>query len=933
MNRFLSILFSFLSFSSFGQDGGNYSRQKLSLDKGWKFFQGDIPFPLVRGHRESYNNAKAGSALGAAAANFNDNAWQLVKLPHDWAVEAGFDKNENIAQGYRKRGIGWYRRQFKLDTTDKSKHLEIQFDGIATNATIWFNGMLMHRNYCGYTSMYLDITALARYGNEVNTIAVRADADAQEGWWYEGAGIYRHAWLLKRSPLHIKTDGVFAQPVKENGAWKIPMEVTLENSSEKSAKASVEMRVTDLSGKVISRQVDETIVNALQQNTVKSNLNVSSPTLWTLENPVRYLIKTIVRQNGIILDSLSTHVGFRTIRFDADSGFFLNDKNIKIQGVCNHQDHAGVGVAVPDALFEFRLRKLKEMGVNAYRCAHHPPSVEFLDLCDKMGIMVMDENRNFNTSPDYLEQLRWMVRRDRNHPSIILWSVFNEEPMQGSRQGFEMVRRMRAAVNSLDSTRPVTAAMNGGLFAQKNVSQAVDVVGFNYQSHMYDRFHKENPAMKLTSSEDVSAFQIRGEYKTDKAKNVMEDYDTEKAIWGSTHRKGWQMIDERPFLAGAFVWTGFDYRGEPSPFSWPTTSSLFGSMDLCGFPKTAYYIHQAQWIKDKPILKITPHWNWSDTLKSPIKVMVMSNADSVKLVLNGRAIAVQKVDKYEMNTFSVPFQAGKLEAFAYKNGREIARDKVETSGPAESIQLIADRLPLNGDGQDAVPVTVQVLDKKGRAVPTAQNLITFTIKGSGKIIGVGNGNPNSHELEKASKRSLFNGLAQVIVQADEGSETIELLAGSEGLKPFTLKIPVIKTEPVPFVKMINADVQLNDWRISAFSNARPNPREVIAENDMNSWMPTKTSELQRFTEGKYALYQSSFTMGSQANAQLHFNDIVGKAEIWLDDQLIYEKKNYEKANVDFPFTSQNKQYKLVVLMESETGKQAGLGGVVTVEIK
>ena len=311
----------------------------------------------------------------------------------------------------------------------------------------------------------------------------------------------------------------------------------------------------------------------------------------------------------------------------------------------------------------------------------------------------------------------------------------------------------------------------------------------------------------------------------------------------------------------------------------------------------------------------------------------MSNADSVKLVLNGRAIAVQKVDKYEMNTFSVPFQAGKLEAFAYKNGREIARDKVETSGPAESIQLIADRLPLNGDGQDAVPVTVQVLDKKGRAVPTAQNLITFTIKGSGKIIGVGNGNPNSHELEKASKRSLFNGLAQVIVQADEGSETIELLAGSEGLKPFTLKIPVIKTEPVPFVKMINADVQLNDWRISAFSNARPNPREVIAENDMNSWMPTKTSELQRFTEGKYALYQSSFTMGSQANAQLHFNDIVGKAEIWLDDQLIYEKKNYEKANVDFPFTSQNKQYKLVVLMESETGKQAGLGGVVTVEIK
>jgi beta-galactosidase len=890
----------------------------------------------VKGHRESYNNAKAGNAQGAAAANFNDKAWENVKLPHDWAVEGEFDKNENISQGYRKRGIGWYRRQFKLDTTDKGRHLEIQFDGIATNATIWFNGMLIHRNYCGYTSMYLDVSALVKFGDEINTIAVRIDADAQEGWWYEGAGIYRHVWLVKRSALHIKTDGVFAQPVKEKDTWKIPAEITFENSGEKGLKATHEVRVLDPSGKTIVSKTKEIEVGSLKQVTDTSNLSIPSPTRWTLENPVLYKVKTVLKTNGVILDSATTQVGFRTVRFDADSGFFLNDKNVKIQGVCNHQDHAGVGVAVPDALFEFRLRKLKEMGVNAYRCAHHPPSAEFLDLCDKMGIMVMDENRNFNISPDYIEQLRWMVRRDRNHPSIILWSVFNEEPMQGTAQGLEMVRRMSAEVKSLDGTRPVTAAMNGGLFAAKNVSQAVDVVGFNYQMQSYDRFHKENPSMKLTSSEDVSAFQIRGEYKTDKAKNIMEDYDTERAVWGSTHRKGWQMIDQRPFIAGAFVWTGFDYRGEPSPFSWPTASSLFGAMDLCGFPKTAFYIHQAQWIKDKPILKITPHWNWPDSTQDPVKVMVISNADSVKLVLNGKTIAGQKVDKYEMNTFAVPFKAGKLEAFAYKGGKEIAKDKIETTGSPFSVRLLSDRPELYGDGLDAMPITVQVVDKKGREVPTAQNLITFTIKGSGRIIGVGNGNPNAHELEKAHERSLFNGLAQVIIQAEQGSETIELVASSEGLKPFTLKIPVKKTEPIPFVSVISSDIQLDDWRVSAFSQSKPNPALSIAENDMNSWLPTKASELQTFSDGKYALYQSSFTLtdvGVDAKAKLHFKDIVGKAEIWLDDELVFDKKTYEKADVNVPFKGQNKKYKLVVLVESETGRQAGLGGIVNIEIK
>lgn len=925
---FFLLLISILSWKGEGQT----TSEKLSLDKGWRFFRGDIPFPIVKGHRESYNNAKAAGATAAAAANFNDKAWQSITLPHDWAVEGEFDKNENVSQGYRKRGIGWYRRQFKLATNDKGKHLEIQFDGIATHATIWLNGILIHRNFCGYTSMYLDITALAKYGDEVNTLAIRVDADAQEGWWYEGAGIYRHTWLLKRSPLHIATDGVYAQPIKKENTWKLPVEITLENNGTSTAKANIEVSILDAKGNILVSQNTQNEVGILERGVVNLSLSVDSPTLWTIENPYLYQVKTIVKQGNSILDSVVTSCGFRTIRFDADSGFFLNGKNIKIQGVCNHQDHAGVGVAVPESIIEFRLRKLKEMGVNAYRCSHHPPSVEFLDLCDKMGIMVMDENRNFNISPEYMSQLRWMVRRDRNHPSIILWSVFNEEPMQGSEQGYEMVRRMNAEVKSLDDTRPVTAAMNGGLFATKNVSQAVDVVGFNYQMQSYDRFHKENPTMKLTSSEDVSAFQVRGEYKTDKAKNIMDAYDSERAIWGATHRNAWKAIAERPFLAGAFVWTGFDYRGEPSPFTWPSASSFFGSMDLCGFPKTAFYIHQAQWIKDKPIINIAPHWNWADSVGKAIKVMVMSNADSLKLLLNGKLVAGQKVDKYEMNTFSVPYQKGKLEAVGYKNGKEVSRTKVETSDEPFAVQLIPDRSFLNGDGQDAMPITVKVLDKKGREVPTAQNLIQFKIKGGGKIIGVGNGNPNSHELEKVNQRSLFNGLAQVIVQADEDTNAIELVASTEGLKPFSLKIPVRKATIMPFVKVINSVVELNEWHISAFSDNKPNPTQEVAENDMNSWLPTKSAQLQLFTEGKYALLRTHFSLNDGSKERkLVFKNLIGKAEFWLDNQLIFKKDSNESTSISVPFSGQNKSYKLVILIETEKNQRAGLGGLVTIE--
>jgi len=778
-------------------------RQRLSLDKGWLFHLGDIPFAVPMTHDQTYNDSKAGNASGAAAVGYNDKDWEAVMLPHDWSAGLGFDSTLNVSEGYRHRGIGWYRRTFRLDPAEKGKHLELQFDGIATYSTIWVNGTLVHRNWCGYTSSYIDITQLAKYGDRPNVVAVRVDASAHEGWWYEGAGIYRHVWLVKRSPVHIITDGVYANPVRQpDGSWIIPAEVTLENSGKQPGTVQVEVGLYDSKGKLIDKGMASANVPALHQAGANVGLLVARPELWMLERPTLYTVRAVVRQNDSTVDEEAVRCGFRTIRFSADSGFFLNDRHVKLKGVCNHQDHAGVGVAVPDALWEFRLRKLKEMGVNAYRCAHNPPAAEFLQACDSLGILVMDENRNFNTSPEYIRQLQWMVRRDRNHPSVILWSVFNEEPMQGTENGYEMVRYMSARVKDLDTTRPVTAAQSGGQLEPVNVSQAVDVVGFNYQQYSYDEFHQRNPTMKMTSSEDVSGLMERGVYVTDKNTHLIDAYDLQAPDWGSTHRKTWKMIDERPFVAGCFIWTGFDYHGEPTPYTWPSASSFFGCMDLCGFPKTAFWLHEAQWRDDIDVLHLVPDWNWpADSIGKKIRVMALSNADSVKLVLNGKIISGRKVDKYEMNTWFVPYAPGRLEAIGYKKGKIVSRYKTETTGEPVTLELVADRDALKNDGWDAMPVTVQVLDSKGRPVPTANIRIKFEVSGGGRIIGLGNGDPNSHEPEKGDTRSLFNGLAQVIVQSKEGETSpLVLTAIAPGLKPATITIPVRSVPAAPFVK-------------------------------------------------------------------------------------------------------------------------------------
>lgn len=795
-------------------------RETLSLDEGWRIHLGDIPresFPggqgvNLYGPDITYHGAKAGSAWGAAARGYDDSGWKRVDLPHDWVVEQPFDEKALKQQGYRPRGIGWYRRTFKLSPADRGKNIELQFDGAASRATVYFNGSEVHHNFSGYTSFQINLTPMARYGDDINTIAVRVDADHTEGWWYEGGGLYRHAWLVKRSPLHIATDGVYANPVKAaNGSWVIPAEVTLANTGREAGSARVEVAVFDAAGKRVA-SARSAAVNVIPQGSALSKVSVpvASPRLWSVDEPNLYTVRTTVLREGKPVDAVETRAGFRTIRFDTKQGFFLNDRPLKLMGTSNHQDHAGVGVAVPDSLWDFRIRKLKEMGSNAYRSAHNPPAKELLDAADRLGMLVMDETRHFNASTEYLEQLRWLVRRDRNHPSVILWSLWNEEGLQGNEEGMEMARVMNAVVKQLDTTRPTTGAQNKGHLGPdgranpKNAAQVVDVVGINYETDLYDKIRAAYPDKPIVSTEDTSQVMTRGVYTTD-WKQVVGSYDDVFPGWAATSsaRNSWEAIMKQTSFAGGFSWTGFAYRGEPTPYGWPSASSHFGALDLCGFPKTEFFVRQALFIKDRPVLTLVPHWNWAGKEGQNIKVLAATNVDTVALSLNGKLIEEKKVDPFKMAEWQVPYAPGRLEAVGKKGGVEVARFAVETTGEPVALRLTPDRNALAGDGRDAVPVTVEAVDAQGRHVPTANLPVEFELSGPGASIGVGNGDPNSHDPEKGNKVKIFNGLAQVILQSRrDGSGDLVLRATSGGLKSAETTIHVKAVPAIPAVPVL-----------------------------------------------------------------------------------------------------------------------------------
>lgn len=773
------------------------ARESIRLDQGWKFHLGH-----ATDNRQDFNY-RSSRLYGKTAENywtciraeFDDSEWEKINLPHDWAAYLPFKHTkagEGWSHGYKTLGaffpensIGWYRKAFTLPKHKDTDRISLTFDGVFRNCQVWINNFYLGDNFSGYTSFTYDITDFVNPDGD-NLVVVRVDASQVEGWFYEGAGIYRHVWLNIYDDVHFKENGIFVSSVlnEDMTSSDIKVEAEIESWRTYDVKAEVTAIIKSHDGKTIAQSSSETL-NLAADGEFKTTLHlgIMNPELWDIESPYRYRLETELISEGKVLDRQEIRFGIKKVVFDKDKGMFLNGRPIKIKGVCCHQDHAGVGSALPDFLQYYRVSLLKEMGANAYRCSHNPPTPELLDACDSLGLLVVDETRLTNSGEEYIKQWESLILRDRNHPCIFMWSIGNEEErLQSLPTGKKIARSMTRRMRQLDPTRPSTyGANNGG--ETSGINEVVDIRGFNYNLAGADPYHTARPDQPVYGSEVGSTVTTRGIYQADSVRNYLTDYDENFPPWASTAETWWTMASEREWFMGGFVWTGFDYRGEPTPHEWPNINSHFGVMDVCGFPKNVYWYYRSWWT-DEDILHIAPHWNHKGQEGKAIKVWVNTNADEVSLIHNGKNLGRKKMPRNGHLTWEVPYKPGWLKAIAFKNGRKFEK-VIETTGPAVSISLTPHKSVIMADGQDGTVVNVKVIDKNGLPVPDASNLIRFQIDGDARIIGVGNGDPSCHEPDKCNdgewQRSLFNGRCQVIILAGNKKEDIVLKATADGL--------------------------------------------------------------------------------------------------------------------------------------------------------
>ena len=748
-------IFCFFLLCSFHLLAQNRSGRVLVLiDKDWSFSFGH-QYDTKRdfGHAEGYFSylTKTGFGDGPAASGFDDRAWRRLDLPHDWAVEQPFSENASFSHGFKSAGknfpeksIGWYRKKINIPNEDLGKIISLKFDGVFRNSKVFFNGFYLGTEESGYNGFEYDVSAYVNYGGE-NTIVVRVDASMEEGWFYEGAGIYRHVYLQKTNPLHVAQNGTYVTSEIENNNAVITAEVKLENKGHFKGNVDISQTVLDALGKQITSNTENVSAPEFYKtNSYTSKLNVKNPLLWDIDSPNLYQLITEIKKDGEVIDSYKTSFGIRTIEFNPENGFFLNGKPVKLKGTNNHQDHAGIGTALPDEIQYYRIAKLKEMGANAYRCSHHPPTPQLLDACDKLGMLVIDETRLMGINEYHLNDLQRMMERDRNHPSIFCWSVGNEEwQIEGGITGERITNIMQDFSKRIDPTRPVTVGISSGF--RSGISSVVEIMGYNYLGNGDIDAHrnqfKNQPGM---GTEEGSTFATRGIYFTDDAKHYQSAYDKKPRPAFYSIEEGWKFYAERPYLAGMFIWTGFDYRGEPTPYGWPSVTSYFGMMDVCGFPKDNVFYLKSWWGKE-PVLHVLPHWNWRGMEGKEIDVWAYSNCDEVELFLNKKSLGKKKMEQNSHLEWKVNYTPGTLEAVGYKNGKKVLSDVQKTTGRAENIKLSLDKENVL-KGNVSV-LTVETTDKNGLHVPTANDEIMFSIKG-GRILGVGNGDPTSLESDQ-----------------------------------------------------------------------------------------------------------------------------------------------------------------------------------------
>lgn len=776
-------------------------RSTEEFNSEWKFALGDYP--------------------DASGPGFDDGPWRTLDLPHDWSIEGSFDPNNpaGTGGGALPGGIGWYRKTFEIHAADSTKKIFIHFDGVYRNAEVWINGQYLGKRPYGYSSFQYELTPWLNFGGK-NILAVKVDNSKQpNSRWYSGSGIYRNVWLIKTGKVHVDHWGTYIttpQITKESA--HIVIRTKVKNASTVEQTVALHTLIFNPEGKKISTLKTKTTIPAGSVSEVTQETTIPSPHLWSVNHPVLYKALTQVQVEDQVTDDYETPFGIRYFAFDREKGFFLNGEPMKILGVCNHHDLGCLGAAINTRALERQLEILKAMGANAIRTSHNPPAPELLNLCDRMGFLVMDEAFDMwkiNKTPfDYgldFDQwheadLRDMILRDRNHPSVIIWSIGNEIPEQWDTSGLRIAPKLAEIVKSLDPTRPITSACNNP--NPKNYiirSNVLDLIGYNYHIEYFPSFLDSFQRGAFIASETTSALATRGSYDmpSDSVRiwptdwrnpdmSVMNKdftcsaYDNCRVPWGSTHEATWKVIKKYDFLSGLFIWTGFDYLGEPTPYPWPARSSYFGIVDLAGFPKDAYYMYQSEWT-NTPVLHVFPHWNWKEG--QTIDVWAYTNAEEVELFLNGKSLGTKRKQGDDLHLmWRVTFEPGTIKAIARTGGKEVLTKEIHTAGKPARILLEPDRTALKADGKDLSFVKVSILDDQGNLVPYAENLVKFEVTGTGKLRATDNGNPVSMESFLASERKAFHGLCLAVIQASDKAGKISLKAVSEGLQEASVTI-------------------------------------------------------------------------------------------------------------------------------------------------
>jgi beta-galactosidase len=778
-------------------------RERFLLDFGWKFLHGHGTDPSRDlGFGKSQGDFAKSGEFHFATEKFDDSKWRSLNLPHDWAIELPFVDDRSLeghgfkplGRSYPETSVGWYRRTFDLPAVDAGRRINIEFDGAFRDALVFLNGYFIGRNVNGYAPFAFDLSDFVDPGKK-NYLVVRMDASFGDGWFYEGAGIYRHVWLTKTDAVHLGRWESYIRSEIAGDTATLSLGTVVQNDADQAANARVTWKILDAAKKTVA--TGEAPVQRIAGRTSASytaTAKVHAPALWSPETPTLYSAVVTVESDGKTADAEEHTFGIRSIRFDVDKGFFLNGKSVKIKGTCNHQDHAGVGAALPDRMQYYRLGVLKEMGSNAVRTSHNMPTPAWVEACDRMGMMMMCETRMESSNPEGLAQLETMIKRYRNSPAIVIWSMGNEENvLQAQALGERVMATMVARSHQLDPTRLCTEAVNGSW--GMGVSKSLDVEGMNYNLSKIDPYHQSHPKQPMIGTETASAVGTRGIYLTDKLRNWVSAYDMNHPPWAELAEEWWKFYAERDYLAGGFAWTGFDYRGEPTPYGWPSINSQFGIVDMCGFPKDSFYYYKAWW-GTEPVLHLFPHWNWEPRNGEPIDVWVHSNLDEVELFLNGKSQGSQKVTPRTHLEWKVQYEPGVIEARGKKNGAIVLSDKRETTGKPATLKLTPDRNEIDADGQDIAVLRVEALDSQGRLVPIADDMVHFKVTGAGAFLGVGNGDPNCQESDIEPKRSLFNGLAQLIVQSTKETGEIVVEASADASKLPAAKL-TIATRKVP----------------------------------------------------------------------------------------------------------------------------------------